>query len=162
MADEIWDPVVSPHEKKRIRDDELREERLRAEAPYRSQRSQTLAWFNSTHPPPPGPADEYEKNHAQLYGVEERMIHGKHRPGVPTFPQGSERDIAHGRYVESTKRRDRARVAYRKTNQAHIADIENLNSETKEYYEHSTKGLFPTQHAGLSGRALDLGDAAWK
>lgn len=162
MADHSWSPVSSRREQKRDRDEQLREERLRAEAPHRSRRNRDLAWFEANHPPPTDTADEYDYNHAQRYGAEEGMIDGKHRRGTPSFPKGSERDIAHAEYSESTKHRDKARKSYKHADKAHNTDNKKLNIEEKIYYKHSTDKLLPTQHADLSGRGLDLADASWK
>lgn len=90
------------------------------------------------------------------------MINGKHRRRNPSFPEGSEIDIAHAEYSESTTHRDRARKSYDVANKAHTADFKRMSMEEKTYYNHSTDKLLPTQHADLSGRALDLGDAAYK
>lgn len=164
MADDNWNPVISHGKQKRKRDYELREERIRTEAPHRSQRNQNqnLAWYNATRSPPTDTAEEYDKSHAQRYGAEEGMVDGKHRRGNPSFPIGSERDIAHAKYSESTKQKERARKSYRGARKAHTAEIDNLSPEEKGYYEHSTGGLFPTHHANLFTRALDLADSAWK
>lgn len=162
MGDRDWNTVTSHREKKRSRDDELREARLRAEAPHRPHRSRDLAWFEATHPPPTVTADEYDYNHAQRYGVEEEMVHGKHRQRNPRFPDGSERDLAHATYSVSTEHRERARKSYKVALEGHAADNRGLDLEERTYYGHSTGGLLPTQHADLSSRALDLGDAAWE
>lgn len=160
MADNGWNSVTSRRDRKSQRDDELREDRLRAEAPRRSHRTQDLAWFDSTHPPPDSTEEEYDHNHAQLYGTEERMINGRHRRGQPSFPDGSERAVAYAAYDVSTVRRNRASADYTAAHGRHDAEIRERPLEEKTYYKHSTKGLLPTQHAHLSPFALDWGDAA--
>lgn len=161
MADRDWNVVGTRSERKRNRDDELREERLRAEAPRRPHRTRNLAWFDATHPPPAGMAAEYDHIHAQRYGAEERMINGRHRWSNPNFPRNSGRDIAHARYVDSTQHRNIALESYLDAKRKNAAEIEKLDAEQKEYYEHATGSLLPSQHADMSGRALDLADAAY-
>lgn len=161
MTDRDWNVVNSRRERRRNRDDELREERLRAEAPNRPLRTRDLAWFDATHPQPSGTADDYEYNHAQRYGVEERMINGRHRRGIPTFPNNSDRDIAHARYDDSTQHRNSALESYLDAKRKNAAEIKKLDAKERGYYKHSTDGLLPSQHADMSGRALDLADAAY-
>lgn len=57
----------------------LREDRLCTEAPHRANRTRNLAYYNATHAPRTGPADEYDRNHAQGYGAGARTIDGEHR-----------------------------------------------------------------------------------
>ena len=83
------------------------------------------------------------------------MVDGKHRRWKPSFPNGNERDIAHAKYAESTKHRDRARRNYDKADKAHTADNERMDTEENAYYKHSTDKLLPTQRPDLSGPALD-------
>ena len=162
MSDRDWNSVTSRRERKHHRETELREDRLRAEEPHRPHRTRNLQWFDATHPPPAGTAAEYDIKHAELYGSEEGMINGKHRRGTPRFPDDSERDIAHERYSESTKHRDRAEKSYNNAHKGHVTDYKKLGEEKTQYYKHSTGNLLPTQHGDLSGRALDLADAAWQ
>ena len=144
------------------REDQLREQRIRAEAPHRPHRTRNLQWFEDTHPPPAMEEEEYEYHHSQRYGDEEEMINGKHRPGGEYFPHGSGREIAHDRYSESTEHRNRAQGSYNSAEQGYRADNRRLGPDQTRYYGHSSAGLLPDQHADLSSRALDLGDAAYR
>ncbi len=161
MAEDGWGQVSSRREKRRVQDDKNRKERLLTEASHRLNDARDLSWFNASHSQPTLITDEYDRNHAQLYGEEERMANGKHRSGIPElFPPGSPREIAHSGYEESTTRRDRVRKSY--VNQAgrYGEDIERLPDDQRKYYKHATGSLFPTQHADLSDRALDYADAS--
>ena len=160
MADDDWRQVNSRRERRRAQDDENREERIRAEAPRRSNDTRNLAWFNSSHSPPTWSPEEYDRNHVQLYGEEERMINGKHAWAKQSFPAGSPRDIAHADYSESTRHRDRARKSYLQAAEFHKTDLEQLPLEQQNYYNHATDKLLPAQHADLSVRALDYADAS--
>lgn len=162
MDGEDWNGVTSSQKEKEARNAMLREKRLRAEAPHRSNRTRDLAWFDQNYSEPLGPEVEYNRNHAQRYGAEEGMINGKHRRGRIEFPAGSARDLAHASYTESTLQRDRARKSYEKSAKRHKAEYDLLTEEEKAYYEHSADGLLPIQHADMSGRALDLADASWR
>ena len=157
-----WSPVTSRSEKKRNRDKELREERLRAEAPHRSNRTRDLAWFDETYPKPAANDAGYNREHALRYGPEEGMIDGKHYLGKMEFPTGSQRDVAHAHYARSTDQRDRARNNYNKAKTAHVVDNSQLTDDEKRYYKHTSNNLLPTQHADLSRRALDLSDHSHK
>ncbi len=162
MEDGDWSPVTSRREKRRNRDDELREERLRAEAPHRSNRTRDLAWFDENYQRPAETDAEYDREHALRYGKEEGMNDGKHQQGNMGFPTGSRRDKSHARYVGSTGQRDRARTTYTNAKKAHKLDNSQWTEDEKRYYKHTSDDLLPTQHADLSSRALDLADAAWK
>ena len=162
MADSDWKSVISQKKKRRNREDELREERLRAEASLRPHRTRDLAWFQNTHPPPSGTNDEYTCSHARIWGAEEGMIDGEHRRGKQCFPNGSARDIAHTCYSKSKDESNKAEKTYDNADKRHRADFEILSLEEQTYYKDTSKGLLPLQHADLSGRALDLADAARK
>lgn len=160
MADSDWKSVISRRERKCNRDDELREERLRTEAPLRPFHTRDLAWYQATHGPPTCTDDEYARNHARIWGAEENMVDGKHRSAKPTYPEGSARDIAHTSYSESKTQLGKASRSYRNALKHHLTDNKRLTQEERDYYKHASAQLLPLQHADLSGRALDRADAA--
>lgn len=160
MADSDWTSVISRREKKRNRDDELREERLRTEAALRPFRTRDLAWHQATHAPTACTDDEYGRNHARIWGAEEGMVDGKHRLAKPTYPVGSARDMAHSSYSESKGQMKRAGRSYKNAHEHHITDNKRLTQDELSYYKHASADLLPIQHADLSDRALDLADAA--
>lgn len=162
MADSDWISVQSRREQKFKRDNELRESRLRAEAPLRPSRTQDLEWFKSTHAPPICTSEEYARNHARIWGVEEDMVDDKHRSGKAAYPEGSARDIAHATYSESTSQMNKTASSYRNALKHHVKDNKELTKEEREYYNRTSANLLPIQHADLSGRALDRADAAQK
>ena len=63
------------------------------------------------------------------------------------------------RTTPKTRDTDRARKSYKHARERYLADNERWTKEENSYYSHSTGSLLPTQHADLSGFALDLADA---
>ena len=68
MADHDWSSVSGRREQNSNRDGELREERLRAEAPHRPHRNRDLAWLDSTRPAPKNTTVRTFRSESSLFG----------------------------------------------------------------------------------------------
>ena len=126
----------------------LHEVRHRFRGPDLPNRTQNRESFQRNVPFPPGPEQEFARQHADIYGNEEGMLDGQH-VGDPHFPSQSERAKRHGVYTTSNKLRDRTRDAYASELRAAKAEYEEFNENQMEYYDHTSDGLLPRQHAAL-------------
>ena len=126
----------------------LHEVRHRYRGPDLPNRAQNRELFQRNVPFPPGPEQEFDRQHADIYGKEEGMVDG-HHVGSPHFPRRSERARMHGVYETSNQLRDRTRNAYKSGVTFAQAECEEFNEDQTEYYRYTSDGLLPRHHAAL-------------
>ena len=126
----------------------LHEVRHRYRGPDLPTRTQNRESFQRNVPYPPGPEEEFARQHADIYGEEEGMVDGQH-VGGPHFPRRSERARMHGVYTTSNQLRDRTRNAYESELKSAQADYDEFNEDQLEYYDYTSDGLLPRHHAAL-------------
>ena len=126
----------------------LHEVRHRYRGPDLPNRTQNRELFQRNVPFPPGPEQEFARQHADIYGEEEGMVDGQH-VGGPHFPRRSERARMHGVYTTSNQLRDRTRDAYKSELNIASTECEEFDREQMQYYDHTSDGLLPRHHATL-------------
>lgn len=126
----------------------LHEVRHRYRGPDLPNRTQNRESFQRNVPYPPGPEQEFARQHADIYGKEKGMADGQH-VGGPHFPSRSERAKMHGVYETSNKLRDRTRTAYESGLRAATAEYDEFGEDQGKYYDHTSGGLLPRHHAAL-------------
>lgn len=104
--------------------------------------------FRQNIPYPSGSEEEFARHHAELYGDEEELVDG-HHTGSPHFPRRTERARIHREYTTSNEHRDRTRDAYNEVLRPANAEFRALSPERREYYNYTSDGILPRQHAAL-------------
>ena len=108
-----------------------------------------------------GTEEEFDSNHARLYGREEGFgPNGKHNHGPRRFPLGSDREILHTRYSQTTALRDNHSDAYKNGVSAAKRELKSMSRPEQHYYETQTGGFAPRQHGNLGTHAKNWSDVS--
>ena len=110
-----------------------------------------------------GSDEQFEREHARLYGKEEKFgPDGKHQQYQRHFPNGSERERLYMQYNASTKGRDSKRASYNAGLTAATNELDLMDDEEQSYYEEHTGGFTPLQHERLDPRARAWRDTSYR
>ena len=108
-----------------------------------------------------GTDEDFERNHARLYGREEGLgPNGRHRHGERRFPLGSDRERLHTQYSASTQPRNDHQDAYHSGVTAANRELRNMSRQEQRYYQTQTGGFAPRQHERLEHRARNWSDVS--
>lgn len=108
-----------------------------------------------------GTDEDFERNHARLYGREEGLgPNGRHRHGERRFPLGSDRERLHTQYSASTQPRNDHQDAYHSGVAAANRELRNMSRQEQRYYQTQTGGFAPRQHERLEHRARTWSDTS--
>lgn len=128
-----------------------------------SDRERDLLAFYRDVQPYAGSASDYEREHTQLYGRDERIgPDGRHPgPGKPRFPKGSARETLHEQYSASTLGRNHKKDAYEKGLKRAQGEYDSFDYDEREYYGRYTGGLAPHHHERLTPKAEVFAEIAY-